>query len=119
MKLVAEVVSPLLVTVTNGTNIVVDTICRNLNYEVQNQKFATDMRPFPLGGSGIILGVDWLKAHNPITLDYHQMSIAIQKSGKWITLQGSTQEGRLQTISSKNLGKLLKKVKVLHRGVFV
>ena len=65
------------------------------------------MRPFPLGGSDIILGVDWLQLHNPITLDFNNLSIAIKKEGKTMTLQGSTSHGSLQAISSKSMDKLL------------
>lgn len=68
LGLVAEMVSPLIVSVADGSRIVVDSICKNLQFTIQNHKFSNDLRLFPLGGSDLILGVDWLKQFNPITL---------------------------------------------------
>ncbi|KAL8091683.1 hypothetical protein AgCh_034082 [Apium graveolens] len=116
LRLLAEIVQPLLVTLANGTSMMVYTMCKKLSYEVQGHKFTTDLRPYPLGGSDIILGVDWLNQHNPITLDYHKMNISIQKQGQPITLQGASQTGNLQAISSKSMGKLLNSRKVVTQG---
>lgn len=120
LKFTAEIVTPLLVTVANGSSIVIDTICKELTYDIQNHKFRTDLRPFPLGGSDLILRVDWLKEHNPITLDYHKFCIFICKDGVLVNLQGDTPTGNLQVISSKSMSKLLKsKTGVLHGCIYM
>lgn len=116
LKLNPILVPPLLVIVIDGTSMMVDTVCKGLPFEIQNHKFLTDMRPFPLRESNVILGVGWLKMHNPITLDYQKLSISIMKEGKLVKLQGTQQQGSLQTISMRSMDKLLHSGKGLTHG---
>ena len=50
LGLVAEVVSPLIVSVADGSRIVVDSFCKDLQFTIQTHKFPNDLRLFPLGG---------------------------------------------------------------------
>lgn len=74
------------------------------------------MRLFPLSNSDIILGVDWLRQHNPITFDYHNVLVKFQQAGKWITLKGDTNDGSIQIITGKKLSKLLRATKGVSEG---
>ncbi|XP_074343112.1 uncharacterized protein LOC141680927 [Apium graveolens] len=116
LGLIAEVVLPLIVSVADGSRIIVDSICKKLEFTIQGHKFSNDLRLFPLGGSDLILGVDWLKQFNPITLDYAELRITLVKEGVPITLQGDTTTGSLHTISGKQLSKLLKNSKGATQG---
>lgn len=108
LGLVAEVVPPLIVSVADGSRIIVDAVCKDLQCKIQGHSFNQDLRLFPLGGSDVILGVDWLKLFNPITFDYQSLRITLIKDGIPITLQGDNNEGSLQAISGKKLSKMLK-----------
>ena len=71
---------------------------------------------FLWGGSDLILGVDWLKQFNPITLDYVYFKITLLRDELPITLQGDTNEGTLHTITGKQMGKLLQKSRGTTQG---
>ena len=100
----------------DGSRIVVDSICKDLRFTIQNHKFSNDLRLFPLGGSDLIMGVDWLKQFNPITLDYVYFKITLLRDELPITLQGDTNEGTLHTITGKQMGKLLQKSRGTTQG---
>ncbi|XP_074377041.1 uncharacterized protein LOC141718558 [Apium graveolens] len=89
LKLVAEAITPLVITVADGTTKTVDAACRNVNYTIQGNSFQYDLRLYPLGGSDVILGVDWLQQHNPVTFDFHAMNVTINKKAKAIALKGA------------------------------
>lgn len=112
----AEIITPLLVTVADGSQVLVDTACKQLPYSVQHHNFQTDLRLFPLGGSDLVLGVDWLTQHNPFTFDFKQCSLTIHKKSSHVTLQGQTHISSLQSISGKHLSKLLKSPKGMAQG---
>lgn len=59
--LTAEMVTPLPVTVVDGTKVIVDSCCKEVQFEIQGNKFINDLRLFPLSNSDVILGVDWLR----------------------------------------------------------
>lgn len=108
LGLVAEVVPPLIVSVDDGSRIIIDSLCKALQYKIQGHTFTSDLRLFPLGGSDVILGVDWLKQFNPITFDYYNLRVTLMKGDSPIVLQGISSEGSLQAISGKKLSKLMK-----------
>lgn len=83
---------------------------------IQCHSFTTDLRLFALGGSDMILGVDWLKQHNPVTFDFHKVNITINKNQQPIILQGEVKEGSLKTISCKRLSKLMKGQHTISQG---
>lgn len=116
LGLTAEMVSPLMVTVADGTKVIADSCCKEVQLEIQGNKFANDLRLFPLSNSDVILGVDWLRHHNPITFDYKQLLVKFQRDGKWISLQGDAKEGQLHTITGKKLSKLFRSSKGIAEG---
>lgn len=116
LKLTAQVVSPLLVSVADGNQVVVDTICNGVPYSIQGHQFTSNLRPFNIGGADLILGVDWLKQYNPITFDYQHYHVAINKDGVVVKLQGDMATSTLQIITGKQLSKLLKSGSSISQG---
>lgn len=116
LGLVADMVSPLSVTVADGNSNIVDSACRAMKFTIQGHEFVTDLRLYPLGGSDIILGVDWLQQVNPVTFDFKKHKISIEKGGKMIDLQGKVPAGGLQAITSKELKKLFNKKGAIPQG---
>lgn len=64
----------------------------------------------------MILGVDWLQKHNPVTFDFNLISISIQKEGEPVTLKGEQPTASLKTISCKKLGKLIQQKGAITQG---
>lgn len=54
LKMIAEAITPLAVTVADGTTKTVDAACRNVNYTIQGKTFTSNLRLYPLGGSDVI-----------------------------------------------------------------
>lgn len=116
LGLVAEVIPPLVVTVADGTQSLVDTACKDIRYDIQGHSFCSNLRLFSLGASDMVLGVDWLREHNPVTFDFQEVNIAIQKEGNPLILQGEKKGSNIQTISCKKLNKLLQQPNNVSQG---
>lgn len=64
----------------------------------------------------LYLGVDWLLQHNPITFDFHPISITINKGGKTVALKGADYGGSVQEITGIQLLKIMRKAKGISQG---
>nr|CAD1824585.1 unnamed protein product [Ananas comosus var. bracteatus] len=95
--------NPLLVTVANGQKVLSKLKCTNYVWEMQGEKYSADLRVIRLEGSSMILGIDWLKAHGPITFDYEINTVIITKGEKKIHLKGMTEKAQLRSITAKQL----------------
>lgn len=51
----------------------------------------------------MILGIDWLKAHGPVTFDYEINTVIITKGEKKIHLKGMVEKAQLRSIMAKQL----------------
>lgn len=49
--------------------------------------FGFNLRLPPLGGFDVILGVDWMKAHNPILFDFQQYTLTLQRRDSGFQIQ--------------------------------
>lgn len=76
LKLTAQIVALLMVSVADVNQIMVDTICSNVSYDIQGHHFTSNLRPFNFDRADLILGVDWLRRYNHITFDYQECQVA-------------------------------------------
>ena len=53
-----------------------------------------------MGGSDMVLGVDWMKKFSPLTFDFNDLSMTFQKDGKTVTLKGGQFGCKLKVVSS-------------------
>lgn len=90
MGLVAIV--PTAVIVADGRKLCCDHKCPGLKWRMRGHEFKFDLRMLELGGFCMILGVDWLKIHNPVLLDFEVSSITITKQQKPLLLLGIGEE---------------------------
>lgn len=51
----------------------------------------------------MVLGVDWMRKHGPILLDFDKFTLSCNMEGKQIELQAITEEGILKLIIAKKL----------------
>ena len=76
---------------------------------MQGHQFLHDLRVLPMGGSDMVLGVDWMKKYSPLVMDFNEMSVAFKKEGEQIILKGRQQQTSLKLISGEKLQKLMGK----------
>ena len=98
---------PLSITVANGDKLYSTAKCRNLEWMMQGHLFSHDLRVLPIGGSDIVLGVDWMKVYSPLIFDFNEMSVSFQKDGQQVILKEGHYEPTLKLISGEKLQKLI------------
>lgn len=64
----------------------------NCSWSCSGHKFLSDFKFFPLGSYDGIVGLDWLAARSPMTVDWEYHWIAFSHQGKEITLLGTAAE---------------------------
>lgn len=103
LNLPTETTSTLNVTVANGEQLQCDQICRNLQWEIQGEKFMKDCRVLKLGGCDIVLGMDWIDLYAPIELHTRPLSISFHKEGKKVNLKGLNGRNKLKPASKREV----------------
>lgn len=79
------VVSPLparRVRVAGGGILLSEAISYNHQFSIQGKTFTADFRILELGGSDVVLGVNWFKLHNPVTFDFIERTLTIETAGQ-------------------------------------
>ncbi|KAL4279043.1 hypothetical protein GQ457_03G021820 [Hibiscus cannabinus] len=61
------------------------------------------------GGSDMVLGVDWMRKYNLITMDFNKMTLTFSKADQCITLYGGLSQASLNIISGDKMQKLTSK----------
>ncbi|KAJ3708704.1 hypothetical protein LUZ61_012409 [Rhynchospora tenuis] len=79
--------SPLHVRIANGTEMATSTKCNDLPFSLQNQELTGTMRLLNIQGYDIILGMDWLAQHGPMTIDWQLGQLQLFKSGQKLVFQ--------------------------------
>ncbi|KAL4340432.1 hypothetical protein GQ457_08G019370 [Hibiscus cannabinus] len=59
-----------------------------------------------MGGSDMVLGVDWMRKFSPIIMDFKEMTLSFQKDGQQIELQGGELTPKLKMITGDKLQKI-------------
>jgi hypothetical protein len=78
-------------------------LLQNKHYHLKYHMFSIDM-----GGSDIVLGVEWLCTLGPILMDFKELTMQLQQEGQRYQFQGLT-AGSPEIISSHRMENLLKK----------
>jgi Retroviral aspartyl protease len=80
-------IAPVVVMVIEGVKVVTDSKCIDLPFSLQNHDFCGDLRVLHIQGYDIILGVDWLRRHSPMEINWIGKWVSFQKDGKLVKLQ--------------------------------
>ncbi|KAL4339801.1 hypothetical protein GQ457_08G022490 [Hibiscus cannabinus] len=94
---------PLSITVANGEKLLSTAISKKLLWKMQGHCFEHDFRVLHLGGSDMVLRVDWMRKYSPITMDFNMMTLKFSKDDQVITLQGGTSPTTLKIISGEKI----------------
>lgn len=100
---------PMRVTVANGNQLMSLYSCPMFKWKIQGIEFENLVRLIQLGGCNLILGGDWMKAHNPVLLDFVAYRDVVSHKGKRVELKGMYNQAMLQSISSGSIRQLFKK----------
>lgn len=96
---------PLMVTVANGEQMVSNSICYDLKWQIQQESFTKDFRLLKLGGCDMVLGMDWVDLFAPIQLHTRPPGISFHKDGRRVLLKGLTKRIFLKGATEKQLRK--------------
>jgi hypothetical protein len=110
LKIPVQPLSPVKVTIADGTKLVSDTGMPGLTWGVQQTKFVTPVRALPLKCYDMILGMDWLESCNngKMFIDWKRKKMRFKHDGKRITLRGvSTNNTYCPKISATELHQLV------------
>ncbi|KAE8675396.1 C2H2 and C2HC zinc fingers superfamily protein, putative isoform 1 [Hibiscus syriacus] len=97
---------PLAITVANGQQLFSSARCNKVKWEMQGHTFSHDFRLLKLGGSDMVLGVDWMKLFSPILMDFNNMTLSFDHEGEQICIQGQQPSTELYQISGATLLKM-------------
>ncbi|XP_039040644.1 uncharacterized protein LOC120178969 [Hibiscus syriacus] len=97
---------PLAITVANGQQLFSSARCNKVEWKMQGHTFLHDFRLLKLGGSDMILGVDWMRLFSPILMDFNNMTLSFDHHGEKICIQRQQPSTELQQISGATLLKM-------------
>lgn len=98
--------TPLLITVANGSKFICSQMCKEFCWEVQGHSFEADFLIMTLGGCDIVLGVQWLSTLGSIKWDLQTLTMQFTLGGKACELQGSN-DMAVKVVSNHSLGRML------------
>lgn len=76
------------VMVANGERLQCKEIYLEIPMEIQSYKFQTNMYPFDLQGSDVVLGIQWLQGLGRVLHDWHKLFMEFRVKGQKFFIQG-------------------------------
>jgi hypothetical protein len=104
LQLPTTAITPVHVTIADGTSMTCDTMVQQLKWWVQGHTFTSDARVLQLKGYDMILGADWLATHSPMYIHWQKKKMRFTHQGARITLRGV--KDKTNTCSKLKVGKL-------------
>uniref|UniRef100_A0A2N9FC87 RNA-directed DNA polymerase n=1 Tax=Fagus sylvatica TaxID=28930 RepID=A0A2N9FC87_FAGSY len=104
LKLTIDTSKTFKVKVANGAVINTKGEIKGLLVEVQGHQFLIDFSLLDLGGSGVVLGTQWLRTLGVISWDFEQLKMGFTHQGKEVLLQGM-QTGKSSIQGSKEFAR--------------
>ncbi|KAL4310989.1 hypothetical protein GQ457_01G000170 [Hibiscus cannabinus] len=109
---------PMAITVANGEKLYSTAKSNLLSWKMQGHRFEHNFRVLQMGGTDMVLGVDWIKVYSPITLDFQEMTMRFTKGGQEIVLQRGNKVPVVKLISGDKLQKMTEKEPELCREMY-
>jgi hypothetical protein len=101
------------VKVADGALLHCQSVIQDCEWVSQGHMFCTEFKVLPLRNYDVILGMDWLMQHIPMTVDWSTRTLMVNKDGQQILLQGIVSDTEQCTlISACQLKELDKKMAV-------
>ncbi|KAE8709758.1 hypothetical protein F3Y22_tig00110328pilonHSYRG00349 [Hibiscus syriacus] len=100
---------PLSITVANGEKLFSTAKSNKMSWKMQGYEFQHDFRVLSLGGSDMVLGVDWMEEFSPILIDFKAKTISFEKEGETVVIKGTQKLPVLRPITGEKFQKLVEK----------
>ncbi|XP_060178154.1 uncharacterized protein LOC132608099 [Lycium barbarum] len=110
--------STMRVTVANGGHLMSRYCCPNFKWKIQGIEFEDTFRILKLGGNDMVLGGDWMRAHNPVLLDFEEYKIQVSHKGKRVELKGIYHQAELKVMTANGVKQLCKKGQAIWAHLF-
>ncbi|KAJ3703314.1 hypothetical protein LUZ61_007019 [Rhynchospora tenuis] len=78
--------TPLNVRITNGAAMTTSTVCQQLPFKLQNYDLSGTVRLLNIQGYDLILGMDWLSRHGPMSIDWDSDKLNLHNQDQVIEL---------------------------------
>ncbi|XP_020258301.1 uncharacterized protein LOC109834681 [Asparagus officinalis] len=79
-------------------------VCQEVSLDCQGVNIQVNLLVMPMGGSQIVLGADWMKTLEDITLNFQKLQVTFLSDGIKRTLQGEI-PGEMQLVNEKSIAK--------------
>ncbi|XP_039056733.1 uncharacterized protein LOC120199783 [Hibiscus syriacus] len=100
---------PLTITVANGEKLFSTARSNKVSWKMQGYEFQHDFRVLSLGGSDMVLGVDWMEEFSHILMDFKAKTISFEKDGKAVVIRGTKKLPLIKPITGEKFQKLVEK----------
>ncbi|KAL4313107.1 hypothetical protein GQ457_01G008060 [Hibiscus cannabinus] len=101
--------NPLTITVANGEQLHSTAKSKQLGWRMQGHYFEHDFRVLKMGGSDMVLGVDWMRRYSPIIMDFNEMTLSFKRGNQEVVLHGGKRTPVVKVISGEKMQKLTDK----------
>ncbi|XP_020267063.1 uncharacterized protein LOC109842623 [Asparagus officinalis] len=82
-------------------------VCPGVALDCQGVNIQVNLLVMPMGGSQVVLGADWMRTLEDITLNFNKLQVTFMTEGVKKTLQGVLPED-LQLVDSKQIAKTIR-----------
>ncbi|KAJ3696419.1 hypothetical protein LUZ61_000124 [Rhynchospora tenuis] len=94
-KWTVSATTPLQVKIADGSAMTTSEKCDQLPFKLQNHPFCGTVRLLNIQGYDLILGMDWLCHHGPMSIDWRTGKVALCKEGQQIELVVSPEKAEV------------------------
>lgn len=78
------------VSVADGFSFPIQCMCKQLTWSMQGVTFCSDFYVIPIGGYGMVLGIQWLATLGDIKCNFSKLCMEFVYGGEMVHLQGAT-----------------------------
>ncbi|XP_071728214.1 uncharacterized protein [Rutidosis leptorrhynchoides] len=94
--------APMQVNVPGGNKLLTSTSWDKVVWTINSATFSSDMALIPLGGSEMVLGVQWLQTLGDIQWNFEELKMSFKYRGSRVQLRG-TRKSELQWLEAKRM----------------
>ncbi|XP_071712436.1 uncharacterized protein [Rutidosis leptorrhynchoides] len=94
--------APMQVIVPGGSKLLTTSGCDKVVWVINGATFSSDMVLIPLGGSEMVLGIQWLKTLGDIKWNFDELTMSFKYKGSKVELRG-TRKSKLQWMEAKRI----------------
>ncbi|XP_027060758.1 uncharacterized protein [Coffea arabica] len=102
---------PFAVKVANGQVLQCNSWVPRMTWEMQGHTFTHDVYVLAIESYNMVLGVDWMREHSPVTFDFKHLQFSFNQEGQEVKLQGDLGETNIKLRKGETVQKFLRRKK--------